>query len=1195
MDQEAKRHIKKLVLDLRHLLEDDLTVVLKRYGIFTDRAWLKPEELPKATSDLLATRKRLEAIMQPDLERDLSPARAAALYVREAAFTHLNRLAGLKALEVRDLFPETIQTRPEYGGRSLYHRDYRADHPEQSAAADDALPAALQAACREVSHQIRFVFDPEVEPTLLWPRYSALKEAINLINALPVELWQADEIIGWLYQFYNAEEKKAIRKRGKPTLPIEVAVINQFFTPRWVVKFLVDNTLGRLWLEMHPDSERVRTKCDYMVPEPPSSNQSPVEKVRSPKRPQDIRLIDPACGTMHFGHYAFEVFQEIYRDACEHGWVDLDDALDDTQIPLAILKHNLFGVDIDLRAVQLSALSLYLKARTALRDGGVVAEQAASLPWQVNLVCADACLTNGGLREKFLKNYADDPALQKAWRELFQEMEDIAQVGSLLRVEERFRQILSAIRPHSVRGLNEPFQGTLPGLPTPPRQIRLGESQTATGWTPNRSLGEMLEELRAFARQALEEHDVNTQVFVAEAEKTLGLLDVLMQHYDIAVMNPPFGEIGAIGYQYLKDSYKISKNVLCSFVEKALFDLAPRGYVGTVLDRTFLLKMGYEEFRREILTKRSQIIAFTDLGWGVLDDAQVEVSTLVLGPYRDKDNLASFLRARNASSTQNPFTNQDIDYFTMAQKDFLSLPHCAFAYWLPSSVRRIFQKYPPFDPEYGTAKEGIHPNDAENLLYQWWEVSHTNIGKGKKWARVANGGGYSPFYRDNDSVILYENNAQKIRELRGMRSENLQFREGITWGKRTDYLSVQYLPQGHAFTHEGHCAFPKKRELIYPFLGVFNTQLIRYTINALCGQHKTSGYFGKLPIVSSIIYSSVGDDARKSLKTKAFWDAGNEISTIFEQPWVLRFANGGLQYSCRHWKIVSNASLEILSPEKTQSNQSTPIDLQVQSLTTILDSLITIENCADNQLQNLQSSIDHEVFEMYEIPIEDRLLIERELGKRPPELVWPQMEGKSVAEKRREHVRRLISYFLRQALQVDADGLLPLSPVPGEPTALDALRAQMEAFFGEQRAFSLEGEISAELGKPLEKWLESDFIPWHTKLYKNRPIIWLLGSPSGTLRTLADYHKLRRESLVSLRSMYLNRKRESLRVELARVAEAKDYKSVGPLEDALADLDVLDQSIEQALNQGWSPDVDAGVKANILPLQQAGVVQYAIK
>ena len=128
---------------------------------------------------------------------------------------------------------------------------------------------ALEAVCRRVNEElIGYLFDPDDDYSLVWPRYPVLKNCIEKINALDEAVWREDEIIGWIYQFYNAEEKVAVRKRGKPQTPHDVAVINQFFTPRWIVKFLVDNTLGRLWLEMHPDSERVRSKCDYLVPEP---------------------------------------------------------------------------------------------------------------------------------------------------------------------------------------------------------------------------------------------------------------------------------------------------------------------------------------------------------------------------------------------------------------------------------------------------------------------------------------------------------------------------------------------------------------------------------------------------------------------------------------------------------------------------------------------------------------------------------------------------------------------------------------------------------------------------------------------------------------------------------------------------------------------------------------------------------------
>jgi len=281
------------------------------------------------------------------------------------AFTHLNRLVAPKCLEVRDLIPEIITARDAYGGRSKAHRDYRNAHPDEARGADDALPAAIRHACQGVYAEFKFLFDvgdpatgqePPVN-SVLWPDHPVLKECIGLINGLDEAaentgrtLWAEDEIIGWIYQFYNAEHKEAVRKRGRPRRPAEVAVINQFFTPRWICKFLVDNTLGRLWLEMHPDSERVRAKCDYLVPEPLGAdgdedgrakrqgdrgfrldsdspiNDSKASPRREPKRPQDIRLIDPACGTMHFGHYGFEVFQEIYRDARDHSWMTSDDA-----------------------------------------------------------------------------------------------------------------------------------------------------------------------------------------------------------------------------------------------------------------------------------------------------------------------------------------------------------------------------------------------------------------------------------------------------------------------------------------------------------------------------------------------------------------------------------------------------------------------------------------------------------------------------------------------------------------------------------------------------------------------------------------------------------------------------------------------------------------------------------------------------
>ncbi|MDY7080766.1 MAG: BREX-1 system adenine-specific DNA-methyltransferase PglX [Chloroflexota bacterium] len=1235
MDRTTKSAIKKLVLNLRHLLENDIEVVLKRYGLFTDRPWLPPGKIPKADTDVLAARRRMEAAIAVEQARGLEPGEATRWYVREVAFTYLNRLAGLKCLEVRGLIDEVITTRVEYGGRSLFHRDFRHAHPDLAAQPDDGLPAALEAACRRVTDEmIGVLFDPDSESSIVWPRYQTLREAIGLINDLPAEVWAEDEIIGWVYQFYNAEEKERIRKRGKPKLPAEVAVINQFFTPRWVVKFLVDNTLGRLWLEMRPDSERVRAKCDYSVPEPlsvdddkgtegqrdketrgwgdkgialdPDSpvNNSEAPPRRDPKPVTEIRLIDPACGTMHFGYYAFEVLQEMYLDSLEHGWPvsNPQSPISNHEIPNLILRHNLYGVDIDLRAVQLAALSLYMKACTAELAASPQSKIEDRKSKIVNLVCADARLTDGEVRARFLDAYKDDPALQKVWRELFSEMEDVAQVGSLLRVEERFRQLLQAYSPASVvPELDADRQLTLDGVPQQPRQMGLAEVPGATAWSPRRTLAEMLEHLRHFARDALEEADVNAQLFAAEAEKTLGLLDVLLQDYDVVVMNPPFGYTSDQAGKYIASQYPRSKNnLLCTFVERTRLDLCQSGYVGAILDRTFLIKSSYKQFRREILLNQSRLKTMADLGWGVLDEAQVETVAIVLASKTSKGQ-GVFLKLDDGSPDSLQFALSDVQgalrvnskVFIVSQEDFVSFPNSAFAYWTPYSIRQAFLHRPSLASNTADAKEGIHANDADAFLRYHWEVNTTTIGQGKKWAPFANGGGYSPYYRDIDQVILYENDAWAIRNYRnkrgeiasGMRNPEYQFISGITYGKRTDYLNVQRLYPGSTFSQEGRGIFPRNRNDTWPLIAILNSQAIRLTINLICGQHKTSGYVALLPYArpSKKVARQLGDLARVSHDLKFAWDTGNEICTRFTQPCLLQLTPPqGNAFAGSLGRV-----LELLGEAAPQ----TPTPARPLTITALLDRARAIETTADTQLQQLQAQIDEAVYDLYEISSADRALIERELGDRPPELVWPQMEGKSDKEKRREHVRCLLSYFILQAIKADQDGILSLVEHTGESTALARLRERLEAAFGADVAFRLEDDAGRLLGKSVDKWLDKPFIQWHTKLYKRRPIIWHIASPRGTFGALVYYHKLDRDTLPKVRNVYLRTLRDRFGGQLEQARSAEDYKAVDRLEAALDDLAVLDERLGRIIEAGYDPVIDDGVKANILPLQEAGVLR----
>ena len=346
--------------------------------------------------------------------------------------------------------------------------------------------------------------------------------------------------------------------------PAEVAVINQFFTPRWIVKFLVDNTLGRLWLEMHPDSPRVRAKCDYLVPEPLAGDRgqgsgdrgqgsgdrgqgtgdreqgfaldpdSPINNPKAPprrkaKQPQDIRLIDPACGAMHFGHCAFEVYYEIYLDYYELYAEPISESANgesaianrQSEIPAAILRYNLFGVDIDLRAVQLAALSLFIKAKTADPNAHIT---------QMNLVVADAVLPDDGVRTQFLDRYKNDKVVQDAVRQVLDEMANVAEVGSLLRVEERLRAILAKAGHRAgeeTARLDPRTQRPLPGMGGKGGQLALVDLPEAQpeDWSAHYTVARLLDDLREFAAQALQTHDLHPLSVFSILGVTISVVD----------------------------------------------------------------------------------------------------------------------------------------------------------------------------------------------------------------------------------------------------------------------------------------------------------------------------------------------------------------------------------------------------------------------------------------------------------------------------------------------------------------------------------------------------------------------------------------------------------------------------------------------------------------------------------------------
>ena len=286
------------------------------------------------------------------------------------------------------------------------------------------------------------------------------------------------------------------------------------------------------------------------------------------------------------------------------------------------------------------------------------------------------------------------------------------------------------------------------------------------------------------------------------------------------------------------------------------------------------------------------------------------------------------------------------------------------------------------------------------------------------------------------------------------------------------------------------------------------------------------------------------------------------------------------------------------------------------TLGALVDAARAIESAADARLQALQTQIDDVVYDLYEISPADRALIERELGDRPPELVWPQMEGRPDKEKRREHVRRFFSYYARQAVRESEQGIVPLAGCAArEPYLVDHVRAQLEAQFGPAVAYQLEQDAAPYLGHPLEEWLRRDFFArFHVRLYKNRPILWHLASPKGYFAVLVDYHRLTRDTLPRVQTLYLWPQMEEVRTRLTAartelLSGRPAVKAVADLEDELADLEECNARLERVIQGNvevdlpewangpyrngaapYNPDLDDGVRVNLLPLQETGLL-----
>jgi hypothetical protein len=677
-----KDAVKGWVPKVREVLDKDFTAELKRLGIAPTGklAPLEKMSLPEADKKIRA---RLEALLHRDSLSEGSEQKGYENVRRELSYTCLNRLVGLKCMESRGLLylppPDNLRAQPEKtqvithieGQRwSPFLRDFRAAGGSRYKYGDNAeeelLRDGLTAAYRFITSEIRILFDPDHEYACLWPTYSCLVKVIGMINNdLPEDSYRAQDFLGWIYQFFNREEKKKVRdeNKGTPRSSYELSVINQFYTPSWVVKALVDNTLGRLWLQMHPDSSIRPTAppplpdegnwyqpvANYLVPN--TGEKIRYERltedgqVETFKRAADIALLDPACGTMHFGQYAFGLFFQMYLDEIQHagetGWPAQPSIADPKLIPTAIIERNLYGIDIDARSIQIASLSLLLTAKEA-----AVHQRLSPLDvhfTQTNLVVANA--VNIGEEQlrglvKRLGGKLGSTLLQESlFKTIWDNLQYVSELGSLIQVREAVTRVLDewierqakAKGLTSIREANDTGQIPLGTITTDwerEHKVQLDLQRSVLEQEATQMHRELLTGLLDLAHS---EPDPAQRLFAEDTARGLKLLEVLSRRYDVAVMNPPYGSFIPKVKDFVKAAYPHTANdIYATFIERGTQLTEEEGYVGALVSSTFVNLKTFEKLRTEFLLKRNPLLVMLDLGFGILDDATVEAAAIAL-------------------------------------------------------------------------------------------------------------------------------------------------------------------------------------------------------------------------------------------------------------------------------------------------------------------------------------------------------------------------------------------------------------------------------------------------------------------------------------------------------------------------------------------------------------------------------------
>lgn len=899
-DKDTRNLLANIVAVCRHRLTEDVTDQLRGvFGLHPDGTVLPLEKLTYLSPDQSEAAHQLRDLLNHNTvgAAGKEAARREAGFKRmvlEISFTILNRLAALRLCEERDLVVECVRKGTTSAGFQMFERISGSAFGGRY----DTYRVFLECLFDEFALDLGVLFDRSTPQSSVFPSECCMEDVLLELNKPELShLWTEDETIGWIYQYFNPkEERDAMRKASRsPQNTREMAVRNQFFTPRYVVEFLTDNTLGRIWYEMRKGATSLMEECRYLVRRPnqvflPKGGKIPADKGgetelsqeellkravyidhRPLKDPRDLRILDPASGSGHFLLYAFDLLERIYEEA----WGDPDspkseatgrtlqedfETLHDLrrEAPRLIVEHNLHGIDIDPRTVQIAALALWLRSQKSWKKLGL---RAAARPHitKSNVATAEPMPGEGDMRREFTANLKPR-VLGQIVDEVFEKMKLAGEAGSLLKIEEEISDAIAAAR-KQWEEQPKPLQMELFGGTAAQKPVQTELRFDVKGITGERfweqAEDRILEALKNYAEKEDSDRPAGRRLFVEDAAGGFAFIDLCRNRYDVILMNPPFGASSRASKDYIEDRYPNTKgDVLANFIERALHLTASQGRIGAISSRTPFFLGSFEELRTEILGKAGHIRLLADLGEGVLE-AMVETAVYVLSKPRPKEPEALFFRLLVDDGKDELLRRLTEECgggilsdrtFVINPLHFEILPGQPYAYWVSKSTIESVGSHPALEGNKASIRVGMQTGDDFRYLRCAWEISPnlispspSPVGKtqtareqclkelssDKVWVPFSKTETASPWFSPITLVAKWQANGHELRHFTNdsgkqrsaLRSEQEYFKPGFSYMLRSTRLVPYLVPSGVIPTAGRAQIFPHQDEE-YSVLGI---------------------------------------------------------------------------------------------------------------------------------------------------------------------------------------------------------------------------------------------------------------------------------------------------------------------------------------------------------------------------------------